>query len=362
MDVDVSFASASRVRKSAVWSLGLGEVGLDYFSREVMSASLRRAASFLCPTTHGRLVRAVADASAGLGAEDQDVRDELETALQLLIAYGDLLYLPVDEDGASSRRVFLGPPSFVQRTSDALLLVGVRPDGAAFIDDEWASQIDYAGHTRTLRIADIANVSALLGSAGIAPLTLAQWLRVPRTKLPSELVAEYGARLQSGRPSGNVESLRVLDHATPTTYYRGRWRSPKSSDTGTYIARRPQAYGADLWCFAHLVEGQLTRFIDLPVRDGISLGRDEAWRLQAALDATLGHPQHLRIRTGQQPGTSLIDLFSPVPSWAQRYLDTVGIPVGRGSGSLFTYALDGAETSSVADFFSTELWLTPTDH
>ena len=351
---------ADAVRADAVESLGLGTIGVNLTSREAISASLRRAASFLCPATSGRIVRAVLEVMAGLVPNDDDLRRELDATLDLLIASGDLLYLPTG-DGGSMRRLFLGPPSFVQRSANAFILVGVRPDGAPFVDDELAPLITYEGHTRTLRMRDALDGAEILGAADIARLTKDQWVRAPRSTLASEVLAYYTTRLLAAGTSSGIAELQLLDPATPVRYYRGRWRTPMPADNGTYVARRPQAYGADLWCVAVLAGGQVVRFVDLPVDDRLSLARDEAWRLQAALDATLGHPQQLRIREGQQADVRVLDLFSPVPSWAQRYLDAVGVPLGRSGGSLFSYGLAVSDVDEITAFLSAGLWLATAD-
>jgi len=125
-----------QVNSVAVAALDLDDDAVDLFSAEALAASLRRAASFLCPTTPAALVRAVEDAVARLPGVPADLREQLETLLGALISYGDLLELQLDADVRTRRHLFLGPPAFVQRASGACLLIGIRPDGAPLLSDD----------------------------------------------------------------------------------------------------------------------------------------------------------------------------------------------------------------------------------
>src|SRR4051794_6369076 len=124
------------VAERAVRALDLDQDALDLFSAEALAASIRRAASFLCPTTPSDLIRAVDDAIVRLPGAPEDLRGHLEALLGAVVAYGDLLELQLDTDVRNRRHLYLGPPSFVQRASGACLLIGVRPDGAPLLSDD----------------------------------------------------------------------------------------------------------------------------------------------------------------------------------------------------------------------------------
>ncbi|MGH3493756.1 MAG: hypothetical protein ACRDQ1_11025, partial [Sciscionella sp.] len=172
----------------------------------------------------------------------------------------------------------------------------------------------------------------------IAERSVSQWLQAPRPRSAVELLGEYTMRLDAAGPSGEIEGPRILDPAAPVQYYRGRWRAPKSGDSGMFLARRPQAYGADLWCVARLDDGRFVRLVDLPLFGSLLPAADEAWELQAAIDAERGHRQRVRVRPTSDAGYAAIDFFSPLPSWAQRRLDLFGTPLLAGRGALFTYS------------------------
>jgi hypothetical protein len=158
-----------------------------------------------------------------------------------------------------------------------------------------------------------------------------------------------------------LEGVTILDPSAPVRFYRGRWRTPKKADDGIFVARRPQAYGADLWCFAEVSTGAVTRLIDLPVTVSVAPASDEAWRLQAALDAEAGHPQLFRVRGRELTDAALLDLFSPLPSWAQRRLDAIGKPLLRSRGALLSYRIPREELDEELQFLVNMLWMAPDD-
>ena len=133
------------------------------------------------------------------------------------------------------------------------------------------------------------------------------------------------------------------------TYYRGRW-SPPRTRSGRYVGRRERPYGAALWCYVELDAGRVTRFLDLPLSTN-RRGCDEAWHLQAAIDAARGTPQTFRVRSGAN-GATLIDLFSPVPMWARRRWDAMGTPVEKWN-SLFAYSFAAVEVVQEVAFMKT---------
>lgn len=347
------------VDEQAVIALGLASSAVALSAPEALAASLRRAASFLCPTTSGALVRAVTEVTDGLPGFSEQTTAQAESLLNALVSYGDLLELPVADGGHVSRQIFLGPPAFIPRATDTCLLVGVRPEGAPLLGEELSERVDYEGHVRLLRLddSDETTVGETLKSEGLIELQPDQWLGAPRPSSAEEVVHSYGARLEAAGPSGDIEGVRVLDPASNVRYYRGRWRSLRPGDIGRFVVRRPQAFGADLWCFAEIVAGEVVKLIDLPVKSPLSPGADEAWRLQAAIDATAGHAQRLRTRIGLPQETIVLDFFSPLPSWMQRRLDIVGTPLLGSRGALFSYSIPQDEMEEEMGFLETMMWL-----
>lgn len=188
-----------------------------------------------------------------------------------------------------------------------------------------------------------------------------QWLRAPRESQAGEMVETYATRLAARPTTGHIEEARILDSYRDVTYYRGRWRTPRRDDNGHFVARRPQAYGAELWSFVSVEDGAVNRVLDLPVSDPLAPAADEAWRLQAAIDAVAGHPQTVRIRSGARPELTTVDLFGPLPSWAQRRFDAVGIPALRSPGALFSYHVPHADLADELASLKALLWMESKD-
>lgn len=349
--------AAADVGAEAVERLGLDATALDLMSAEAIAASLRRAASFLCPTTPAVLVGAVDDAVARLPGYTEQTREQIDTVFGFLVAYGDLLELQVDTETRTRRHVFLGSPAFVRRQSNACLLIGVRPDGAPLVAEELLSQVEYDGHLRMLPPTASELLTELLEAHGLIELLPEQWLRSPRASNAEELLALYMSRLDAAGPAGDIEGVTLIDPTARVSYYKGRWRPARRTDAGRFVARRPQAYGAELWCVVDIAGGEVMRLIDMPVLSPLAPGADEAWRLQAALDAIAGQPQRVRVYSGTRDGWCRLDFFSPVPSWVQRRLDVVGRPSMRSRGALFSYALPTVEVQEELRFLEEMLWM-----
>jgi hypothetical protein len=320
-----------------------------------LAASLRRAASFLCPTTPGALIRAVKDCLRGLPEFTEEIETEIAGLVDSLVAYGDLLELPVDDDTRIRRQLFLGPPAYVPRSSHLALLVGIRPEGAPLLSDDLLGDIECPGYSRFIRSKGDRTIPDALALEGLIELQPDQWLQAPRQTAAEELVAFYSERLDVAGPSGDIAGAQLIDPNSRVTYYRGRWRVLKPRDLGRFVARRPQAFGADLWCFAEVADGMVSKLIDLPLQNPFAPGADEAWRLQAALDAIAAHPQQIRIRGDTE--ISLLDFFAPLPSWIRRRLDIVGESAPRGPSALFSYAVPQEESAEEIAYLTDMMWL-----
>ncbi|MCC6497880.1 MAG: hypothetical protein IT193_16635 [Propionibacteriaceae bacterium] len=334
--------------------LGLDDKVIDLFSVEGLCASLRRAASFLCPASPRQIVDAVLDALAPLGTDLE--REEVNDALDTLISTGDLLELR--PTNLRTRLLFLGPPSYVEKQPGSFLLLGIRPNAGPILDEQSVdTAVSYEAHTRSVEL-DPDTAAEMLAAAGLHPLTREQWTRTPRVEATTAVIERVRSQLPAHRIPGQVSGLTLIDPATPVRYYRGRWREPLASDQGIFVGRRPQAYGAPLWCVVELTDGIPQAVLDLPVDSAVAPGWDDARRVQAALDAQRGSPQILRVRpTGQPDGDFIFDFFGPLPSWAERYLDLTGLPVSRSQGALFSYRVRDAAQCDITLFLSKSLWM-----
>lgn len=346
--------SVEAASKAATEALGLGATTVNLISPEGLCASLRRAASFLCPTSPREIVDAVLDAVVPLSSVGEPSRDDLMEYLDMLISQGDLWELQDQSEGAT-RQIFLAPPSFVVKEPGRYLVLGTRPFAAPLIGGDLADEMVYERQMRSINLP-IDAAKSLLVAAGLREISRDQWIRHPRSCPSSELLDDYSLRLAAARPSGEIDGMTLIDPDSSVQHYRGRWRELKPSDTGLFVARRPQAYGADLWCIVRTSHGIPQTFIDLPVLNIDGSGHDEAWRAQAAIDAEQGHPQVLRLRA-DSGGTAVLDGFSPLPSWAHRYLELVGSSTPHGKRALFSYEVAATVVPEVSAFLTEMLWM-----
>lgn len=351
----ISQLTAETAASAAIEALGLDAAAVDLTSTEALAASLRRAASFLCPTSPGRLVDAVHGAVQPLGSGKVS-RTVIAEILEQLIASGDLLELQHD-NGRSTRLLYLAPPSFIERRPGHYLLMGIRPFGVPLLGEELAGAIDYEGHTRSLTLDPTSGVDEL-ERRGLRAIAKERWVSRPAVVTPADLISLYRLRLDVAGEAGQLEGIRLLNPESSVRYYTGRWRTPNPMDTGDFIARRPQAYGADLWCLVRYEAGVPQRLIELPVNDPVVPGCDEAWRYQAAVDAERSVPQRYRRRASASPGNDLIfDFFSPLPGFAERYLQLAGLALGKMTGSLFSFRVPDAASDDVTAFLTDMLWM-----
>lgn len=349
--------TVEQVHAQKIRELGLDPAALDLATPEGHAGALRRAASYLCPCSAATLVRAVVRPLRGLVSDLDTEKERAEETLEAMISHGDILEQPeVQDDGATSARVLLyaAPASFVVRQSGLVLLLGIAADQLSPLPSELQRRIQYLGHVRRLSpSSESEDLCSELLHVGLFELTSDAWLKAPKPSTASQAVAAIDRALDVVAPSRDIPGLLLLDPTKSVRFYRGRWIEPKSQ-TGRFVARRQQAYGADLWCYVQLIHGQPERMIDLPQRGSRWRGCDDAWHLQMAIDAERGSPQRFRITPS---GDALVlEFFSPVPAWARRRWDAIGEPVPT-AGSLFAYRIAKAEIDEERRFAREALWL-----
>ena len=349
--------TAAEVHAQKVKELGLDPNALDLTSIEAVAGALRRTANFLCPCTAATLVRGVVRPLRGLVDDTEAVRDIVAETLEAMIAHGDILeHRVVQEDSGygTATLLYAAPASFVVRESGAVLLFGVSSDQLSALPDDLEKRVEYVNHLRRLNSVEGEDLRADLGHLGLIEISYDQWLKAPRTENVTQYLSRLDQLLDAAQPSGHVTGLLLLDPESSVRYYRGRW-TEVHAHSGRYVARRRQAYGADLWCYVQIDHGNAQRFIDFPIDGSRWRGCDEAWRLQMAIDAQRGEPQRFRVRPALG-GTHVIEFFSPVPMWARRRWDAIGVPV-LSPGCLFAYRLAEPDLAEEIRFAREALWL-----
>ena len=347
--------SPLEVRQLKVADLGFDSQKVEFTSVEVIAAALRRAATLLCPCSAGTLVRAVVEPLRGLVDERDAIKTLVEETLEATVSHGDLVeFREFGLDPSQQQTLlFAAPQAFASRKSGAQILVGVADDRSV-LPDGLAKRLVYAGHTRRLYPTEGENLRERLIEHGFLEIPYDEWLTAPRFDRPAALVSTYDRLLDAAGPSGDVPGLRLLDSERGVDYYPGRWVEPRNR-SGRYVARRDQAYGAQLWCYVRVRHGEAEALIDLPLARSRWRGCDEAWHLQMALDAVRGKPQTFSIDTDTED-TRIIAFFSPVPMWARRRWSAIGELIAQTRG-LFAYRIPKEELSQERDFLQNELWL-----
>ena len=302
------------------------------------------------------LVRAVTKPLRGLIENLEETKARVENILEAMVSHGDLLeFREFYTDQARGRiLLFAAPLSFIPRDTGAQILVGIPDDQASELPEDLISRINHVGHTRHLNPTQGENLREILQEHGLLEIPFDNWVKKPQLERPAALIARYDAMLDSGRPSGEVPGLQLLDPESPVNYYRGRWIEPRKQ-FGCFVARRKQAYGAPLWSYVRVRDGEPEALVDLPLSKNRWRGCDEAWHLQMAIDASRGHPQRLEIRAGPDH-TRIMAFFSPVPMWAQRRWDTVGKRI-ENERCLFAYQIAKDELPQEIEFIRQALWL-----
>jgi hypothetical protein len=347
--------TAEQVHAQKIRELGLDPEALDLTTPEGLAGALRRAASYLCPCSAATLVRAVVRPLRGLVPDLDKAKELVEETLEAMVSHGDVLEQPEVREDTTSARVLLyaAPASFVVRQSGLVVLLGVAADQLSPLPSELEQRIQYFGHVRRLSPSGAEDLRTELRHLGLLELTSDAWLNGPKLSTASQVVAASDRSLDVVAPSRDIPGLLLLDPTKPVRYYRGRWVEPKSQ-TGRFVARRQQTYGADLWCYVQLTNGQPERMIDLPQRGSRWRGCDEAWHLQMAIDAQRGSPQRFCVTPSGD--AVVLGLFSPASAWARRRWDAIGEPVPS-AGCLFAYRIPKAEIDEERRFAREALWL-----
>jgi hypothetical protein len=319
-------------------------------------ATLRRLAGQLCPCSPRTLIALAVASHSSLIEVGEVLTARLEDIIDSLVVSGDLLELTdvttLDET-VKATWLFAAPPSFVLHPSGTAFLFGLATDDPMPLPAELAERVRMRGVIRTIAPLPREDLAALLKAVGLRALSLESWLKPPKKESPAAMLARLDARLLHQPPVGNIPDLRIFDWTCDARRYRDRWRGP-AHQTGSFIVRRPQAYGADLWGYGRLNNGRLEALIDFPLPGTRWRGCDTAWRVQLAIDACAGRPQRYRVRTDGV--MSQFDFFFPLPDWARRRLSTVGVETSP-DRCLMSFRVPVSEAATEATFLHDFLFL-----
>jgi len=353
----IAEVASKDVVKASRAALGLPDAAGAAIDEPFLATSLRRTAGFLCPCSPSTLIGAVADSLRDLVDDPRALRERLELVTEKLAVIGDLLELnqvTLDDPTVKGTWVFAAPPGFVTRSNQSILVIGLAKDQTEPLPQTLRSRIDYQGSLRVIRQCD-EELLRILRDLGLIETSEGAWLRPPKPQSALDLRDGIWRKLNAQPPSGAIEELTILDPTRPPNYYKGRWVAPKD-ESGIFVCRRPQAYGAPLWGVVALTNGQPTQILDLPLKGSPVRGCDAAWHLQMAIDHLNGTPQLYRVR--KTPEGTCIDLFSPLPLWAHRRLLVFG-QEAKPEYCLMSFLVRDSELASEEQFLKERLWLSP---
>jgi hypothetical protein len=249
------------------------------------------------------------------------------------------------------------PPSFVARTGQPFVILGVAGDHPSALTTELEARLDDSGPVRRLTPALGEDLEDRLKSLGLIALPEATWFGEPKARPASDHLAEWSRRLaQASDPGPGLVGLEVLNGRRSPTYYSGRWGPPDGLPDGLHVARRQQRFGASIWCLVDLLAGYPVRLLDLQAEGDRQRPCDLAWRLQAAIDAQAAQPQSYRL-VPSGPHTAL-HLFSPLPAFAERRLALAGDKM-HPPGCLFAFDLPRGVVDQEISKLGSMLWMSP---
>ena len=355
----------SDIRGQTLDALGVPS-GAD--ERDAVAAALRRAAGSLCPCPPRTLSEAVASCLRGLVDTELQEADPREVLDRLLVV-GDLLELVAeDEDSGGPRRrmIYAAPPAFCSYRPGHIIVIGLAPEQPSTLPSGVQDAVTTANLVR--RVEDpTGDHAAALRAAGFVEIPEEVWLWSPGVEGAARYLERFNLALSAAGEVTSEPDVEVLDPSQPVTYYRGRWSPLSRKHSGRFVARRPRRYGADTWSYVDVDNGEVTRLLDLPFFEkGIPTdvrpycrACDQAWQLQAAIDAVRGEPQRVRVHPPED-GATVVDLFAPPPAWLDRRWSVFGQRHDRSPGALFSWAFPSSDADREVAFASGRLWLSTT--
>jgi len=353
----VRLITSKNAQEIAIAGLGLAGRNYSFSSAEVLSALLRRSGAFNCPCPPSALVRTTLSAMNGIH-DDQQSRDLLPDLLEEMVSYGDFIESRELAESSRARLLYVVPPAFVEASTAVCLIMGISADDRPLLPEELEKHLELRAHVRLIESSEIPDIRARLIASGFRQIPRDEWVKAPRVRSAADHVRQYDRAIEQSERPGTVDDLMVLNTALPVRFYRGRWESAKQQ-TGRFVARRPQPYGAPLWAVVELLAGKLIHLVDLPVYEANWRPCDEAWHLQQAMDAEAGNPQLYRVRPRNGCDSITVDMFSPIPAWAQRRWNCVGKRVAA-SQSLMAYEFRLEVAESELQFARERMWLSST--
>jgi hypothetical protein len=350
----VALTSRHDAIKNVAKSLGLPDAvaTLDATNNALVAQSLRRSVYIAAPcgTRVARTLVTTALAPLAEDAEDFDAR--VSETLDDLIATGDLLEMRRETADGMELVLRPAPPAFIKRKDETFILLGVAGDE---ITPHFDQTVTYrVSGLRTLAAEDSAACSASMLEMGLIELSSSFWLYAPPPCDAKSFRDGWLAQLPQSSSPEKLDDLEILDTATPTTFYKNRWRPLRDKDAGFFLARREKRYGPKLWCLVEVQGGLVQKLVDVHSKDARIRDCDEGWRIQAAFDVLAGASQ--KVDVALKSDKALLSFYSPIPAWAIRRLSLIGERV-KPARALLGFEIPRQNADDEIRWLEETLWL-----
>jgi hypothetical protein len=353
--------TAREVIQSTRRTLGLPAGPADSIDDALLGAAIRRLAGFLCPCSPSTLAHSLEKSLVFLVADAEALGEQISEAIEGLVSCGDLLELidiTTSDPTAKGTWLFAAPLSFVVRPTGSAYLFGVSGEEISALPGSLSERIRFERFMRIIDPIEGETLAPILRDLGLREMSLETWMNSPKIETAQNHWDKALTRLAQQPVCSEISDLQLLDRISNRENYRDLWKRPQHQ-SGTFVARRPQAYGAPLWVLVELKNGLPIRFLDLPQKGSKRRGCDVAWRLQMAKDTCQGNPPTYQCR--QVDGGVELDVGFPLPAWAQRRLSIVGRPRLAMRRALFTYWIPESEKAAEGNFLKQHLWFVAYD-
>ena len=265
----VAVMNRSDALRQTALSLGILSAAGDApaLNQILIAQSLRRTVYIAAPCG-AQTTRSLALAALAPLCDNPDtLNEQIDDALQDIIAMGDVLEMRSGSVGCSDTVLRPAPPAFVARPDGLFLILGISGD--ELTPALRMPVLHHASGLRSTRSTDAEQCRSLLLDLGLTELSERVWLHTPATASAAEHAAQWKARLPAELRPEKIENFEVLHGALPASFYKRRWSLLNTKHSGIFIARRPQRYGAKLWCLADVKDGLVQRFVDIHAKDSL---------------------------------------------------------------------------------------------
>lgn len=350
---NIKILSRADCLKYSSRSLGLPD--LQKLDNALIAQALRRTVFIEAPCSIRTVCSLVMNSLGPLTDEPENLKTLIYDIIDDLVNLGDLLEMRDEIAGETNLILRPAPPAFVLRRDGTFIIVGVAGDDVTPPQVNDFNLVYYPSGLRILIPSNTQSCRQTLIDLGLIELPMITWLRAPVSITADKLVKSWISRLPNDIHPEKIENFEIIDISNTTSYYKGRWQSLNEQHAGIYIARRPQRYGARLWCLAEIRDGLVQRFVDIHSGDARFRDCDEAWRLLAAMDALTGSPQQVRVVYEKE--ITVLSFTSPLPSWAIRRLSLVGERL-KPHRALLQFSLPLHNSEEELHWLEESLWLT----